>query len=1027
MEGSFEFGVASLDEYSKQQENWVSDEIKFSVATGLKDDTPKTINIAETLGNHVRTSAAKVIDDSTVYWLPKEFSQNDSNFRKNVLAPAFSAACKEAGFRSFLRDTRKFRGKGHHPNSVLSIFQCCRGVYYKKKKTKENENENNSSGSQSDQPNNVPPKLSKKKAQRPIKGKATACKVSFRVYFHGEHKRWYLPKKQAGCCRHSGHPRYMPDQVRVMLRSAGTKSVENALEQLQEFIAISQISGVVRQQTGMDPDYRQIWELNRKRVREQELIDLQTILGDDFDETQIERLTPAERLIYSCQADPTTSYTLLYGDYDDDRLTVYRRNKHGQNRADLASPPSDTTVVDPDELKDNVDSAATYSDKVRQSLSIQGTGQILLGFAWTHTAAQRDLKMFPEFTSADVTEGVNAEKRPLLTFCGKNSYNRSFIHTWAFLPSEAQWVFKWFFQFAVPAIHPEANLEENTTMIITDEDPQATRALDKLMGRTYKNSVSRLCAFHKLNRNFTRESEINTHVSRLRNKNPSGEVEFEMIVQWLWRFVKDYETEEEAEHAMSLLDEYLKEPEANHHGSMGKDLKAKVVTFVNKFKDLGPKLFAHAMSDRPCFDNVTTGINEAEHRWLKHSGGGVKKSDSLATSQAKMQNQHLTKSRKHARQVATDYGASIEDEEVRSDLVKGVTSHCGKLLVEQHGQRTNYCVRQNAEDTFWVKRRPPAGKIAATKSKELSTMTVDKRIHHRCHFYIPKYERTRVVSLHCDDAGSCYARCTCKYYRRQQCACRHIFSIIDGNPNRTHAGVRWWLEYAMYYDRDKVRTRTIEFLRRKQQHGVLIDSSKMRDLTEANEEMTTCFYTCSLNRFKLKDGTYWTRSKNSDVFVPHRGDGVSNFLPMHPIGTIAEVKMSQLSQLTASQSPSEKISFPLQDDDDDENDDDDDDGDNDTTERELKTPTNKNSYVDFLSMYKDVCKRIYDEGDYKEFNDFLHYFDAKLLRKEQERAGHEHPQGSTRMSSVASTVKGKKSKRTKKATSPQSKKKRRQK
>ncbi|EJK65507.1 hypothetical protein THAOC_13618, partial [Thalassiosira oceanica] len=77
----------------------------------------------------------------------------------------------------------------------------------------------------------------------------------------------------------------------------------------------------------------------------------------------------------------------------------------------------------------------------------------------------------------DDTEKTNSEDRPLYTILGQDSNNRSFPHTWCFMPSKAQWAYQWIWGTAVPALHPGSVLSR-VMLINCDADPQETRAIE---------------------------------------------------------------------------------------------------------------------------------------------------------------------------------------------------------------------------------------------------------------------------------------------------------------------------------------------------------------------------------------------------------------------------------------------------------------------------------------------------------------------------------------------------------------------
>jgi hypothetical protein len=100
----------------------------------------------------------------------------------------------------------------------------------------------------------------------------------------------------------------------------------------------------------------------------------------------------------------------------------------------------------------------------------------------------------------DVTFGTNQEKRPLFRGCISNSNDRN-IPTWnAFLPSGANWVFKWLFQTCMPALFPAKSLQQ-VQILLCDEDPQCYNNLHGVIRNgIMPNAKVRFCKWHKVNR-----------------------------------------------------------------------------------------------------------------------------------------------------------------------------------------------------------------------------------------------------------------------------------------------------------------------------------------------------------------------------------------------------------------------------------------------------------------------------------------------------------------------------------------------
>ena len=116
----------------------------------------------------------------------------------------------------------------------------------------------------------------------------------------------------------------------------------------------------------------------------------------------------------------------------------------------------------------------------------------------------------------------------------------------------------------------------------------------------------------------------------MHEKDASGGIEFDLVARWLWQFLNNYETIEEADHVLHLLGTYLNEKDNQHHGWMGGPLKEAVANFVsNSFVPLRSCLFFHEFIDHPMFDNMASLVAELENRAFKHSAGGIRPRDSL--------------------------------------------------------------------------------------------------------------------------------------------------------------------------------------------------------------------------------------------------------------------------------------------------------------------------------------------------------------------------------------------------------------
>lgn len=488
-EDNYKTTVTGLWRHYKQKTKWITTGVNIQVHESLEmpggevQQAPITIDLMDTVGQ--RSAVKRKLLPEDIYWLPPKFCANNADFREKVLTPYFVLPCTEAGFNLVAR------GWQHEHNFVK--YMCSRCRYHTEKPPKD--------------PAKVKPETVTRTA-RPIKQEDATCKFLFKVYWNPDHKRWYIPKEQAGCREHTGHTKREPHECRLYLKHLGKDAVELAIDTLKSAIRPSQVADLLSARCGHLLDDKQIRSL-KVQMRKSTVVRMDIVedivQGKHFDSAY--EPTPADRLLAGLESNPKYSFTVLYAQHDSEELKVYHRDK------DTGCVRGRTHLSNHVELSknDEADTIQSYSDKVRDRLGVTGTSCILLAVAWTTIDGQRKLDMFPEFTCSDTTHGTNAEKRPLILYCGQDGDNKSFTHTWAFLPSQTRWVFDWFFGYACPALHQREVLARNI-IHITDQDFQEVGAFDSARALVYPRSKHRLCAFHKINRNFVKDGRYKSHM-----------------------------------------------------------------------------------------------------------------------------------------------------------------------------------------------------------------------------------------------------------------------------------------------------------------------------------------------------------------------------------------------------------------------------------------------------------------------------------------------------------------------------------
>ncbi|CAB9498624.1 expressed unknown protein [Seminavis robusta] len=415
--------LSHVARYNINDEEWTPASIIVNVATSLADDTPKEINIMDTLGfDNYR------MEKSTVYWLPSMYQSCDPAHIKEVLMPYFVLPCKTAGFR--------IKNKGFDKRRNHITICCPRSRFYKQRSQKDSNKTT--------------------QTQLPVEGEGVKCPFSFNVLYSQEHRRWYLPKFQTGNKLHRGHVQLEEAQVKVLSTHLGTEAVTLAEQCLKNHLSPSVVKTLLYERTGSSLTSKQIESL-RKSLHQGVVLSLVKPDGT-ISQVPHQEATAADRLLARLQSDPTKSFVVLFASYDSGLLRI-RQSHRG------ATPQN----IDPESLTDESDSAESFANKVRDALSITGSGMILLALAWTGESSQRLFQMYPEFKSGDITYKTNSEKRELHIESGIAADGQSFSHTWALFPCASKWIFQWFYRNAMPRLHSAKTLSR-VEVAAYDED-----------------------------------------------------------------------------------------------------------------------------------------------------------------------------------------------------------------------------------------------------------------------------------------------------------------------------------------------------------------------------------------------------------------------------------------------------------------------------------------------------------------------------------------------------------------------------
>ena len=889
MTTSYANAVDEIFRVHEKAKIWTTGNIDLQVATSFTNDHPQVINLSESIGHNKRVPRPNMRNDSTCYWLPQSFNQNTEKYRKDNIHPYFATACYWAGFLVHAQYETAYK---------CIRFECNMAKYHDEAREKKYAADRERIVKD---PSVPPEPRDYRRTTRPVKGVEgeVRCKFKFRVHWDEKTQRWFLPRQQSGDISHCGHIHESPELLRIQSHLAPQKAVEVAEDALDSFVPTAATGSLFNKRTGMHLEQHQLRYLKQRKKN-----DLVMEANDSLDVTEI---TAVDRLIADLKKDPQCSYVCLYGEYNSKLLTI-KTKKKGMNNAETIEEFNE-------ELGDDTDNPKAFAEdycKSRSSLKDSSNGKIVLAIAWTNDEARRKFDMFPEFLGGDDTEDTNSEDRPLYTMCGKDSMNKSFGHTWCFMPSKAQWVYQWIFGNAMPILHPGTALTR-VQQFATDADPQETRAAVNCCGRgsdlhkVLPHARHRHCAWHKVNRNFTEDSKYKSKLSATRKRSWKSSVEVDVVVRWLWYFIKYYESPEEVDLAYRLLSYYLNEDQAEHHGDIEEDVRSAIRDFITKsFYVNSGKLFESEFDGVMTLGNVTTAVNEAEHRVYKYHCQGVQPSDDLAKSAKKINKINKDKEASKSRKVAADMRGTVGKASKREEVDDRLTDYSNEKLLHEHKECPKHCLHRPSEYSFYVKRKyydhcttpeedlelpervcsalfekididNPSAPLKKKARKQLRDCkealfsdtkkaldeykVILKRVMKHV---IPRYERTRTVRI---VNGSCPGEkvmtCDCKWFLKWGLACRHMYKVLGRHPKVQDAKVRWLIAYNYYYGRNEAVSKQLVKIRDEcNLEGVPLSAEEWAEIDSRfaigeSDSVPLEYFTCSLGKLRLRGANYW--------------------------------------------------------------------------------------------------------------------------------------------------------------------------
>ena len=327
-------------------------------------------------------------------------------------------------------------------------------------------------------------KRNKSSSLRPLH-KSNLCSFKFKIFLSAGDGCWYLSynKNSATQMHHVNHYRPIEDHVSLSYSHLTDEIKQYIQNSLSKHINGKHIINMVLSCFGVN-----ITQVSINNARREYTANLLKSYGLDPAKSS------CDKLLQYFRANSEISFLSVTHSVDTGFVTT--RKTKGSRGMFIST-----------EEKVNDDAHSISSDNVktwRDALKVGDGKQLLVALAWLHEEDMRNLSLFPEMLSIDVTFGVNKEQRNLLRVCGIDGNFKVFPAFNCFMPSKQYRAFNWVCKVAFPKLVGNDILRYNT-LITSDQESPLISGIRSMMGpRTMvsgdkfplRRSIHRLDMFH---------------------------------------------------------------------------------------------------------------------------------------------------------------------------------------------------------------------------------------------------------------------------------------------------------------------------------------------------------------------------------------------------------------------------------------------------------------------------------------------------------------------------------------------------
>ena len=492
-------------------------------------------------------------------------------------------------------------------------------------------------------------------------------------------------------------------------------------------------------------------------IRTNQVAKLLEKCSDDPQGSSVDRLLA----IFKCQKNVSFVYTLH--NFDSGFVT-YRKSKKKKLEKQITN---DNTNLCENTVKD-----------WRESLKLDNTNDVLVAFAWAHDDELKSAEMFPEFFAADITYGVNKEKRDLFLVVGIDGNNKVFSAFRCFIPSKQQHSYTWIVDEAMPHLLSSRVLKFNNC-ISTDQEMALNKSIETAIDSNkaaFSNSNLRLDCFHFFTLPWL--SEVHKHCKKTDNANEVLQVLYKWIMTWF----RNLESQNEFDISYHYFIKYLE----GKYTLLGDPCLFEINKIVKNIVSKKKMLLNHYFLEVTTFDFIGDSIVESANAPIKK--GTIKVSNNMELSNSGYTLLKATKANYHKKKIKNAKSINTKKTWSISLTSNYLTDYAEGLACSMFERRLDYTTRRT-HDKMWIV-------VHSSLFQEDYNLCYVKR-----HKSPTKFIRVRKVTI---DQNNSFINCSCGYPKRWLMPCVHICCVINNKYHYTAElfHLRWWKFYQYLYQGD---------------------------------------------------------------------------------------------------------------------------------------------------------------------------------------------------------------------------------